>query len=338
MAGNVESLGFSPPYHALNGTRAINATKLDIIRSMLCVGYPSRNAAIRHVGIWRARMLTALVTGYLDDTLATTQYFDNLEQSEKAGASFLLGEAFTHWYAESRMNVRILVHVRGLPGCVWNGTGAPFALKYAWNGHVGRYPEDYSPHFPRQLPPEGSRPDFIGFAGGERHVFESKGRLRKPSAETIDKALGQVSKLHSIRGVPPDTRCACFFMFRKSGVEGMVIDPPAAWEGLDLQFDELAAAEKAYAFFLESETRNLDDEVGKGFVGQRLDNGFYFAIDRRIVDILRDPPKDAEARQTRFAELLDILETEQPFLEGRREDGVVASGLNGTLLMDRSSD
>jgi len=41
-------------------------------------------------------MLVAMATGYLEPTLSTTPYFRNLEQTEKVGVSFLLGEAFAH--------------------------------------------------------------------------------------------------------------------------------------------------------------------------------------------------------------------------------------------------
>lgn len=63
-------------------------------------------------------------TGYLDASLNTTAYFRSLEQSEKVGVSFLFGEAFTHWYAQSQMSVQYLVHVAGLASCRW---GSPTA-------------------------------------------------------------------------------------------------------------------------------------------------------------------------------------------------------------------
>jgi hypothetical protein len=155
-------------------------------------------------------MLTAMVRGDLDDSLATTLYFRNLEQSEKVGVSFLLGEAFAHWFAQHHMQVPILVPVTGLPGCQWASASTTLALK---NG--------------AQLPAEKSRPDFIGIRRHERHVFESKGRIRHPSTQTIAKALGQVSKIATVNGAIPTTRCVTAFMFKASGSSGMVVDPPA---------------------------------------------------------------------------------------------------------------
>jgi hypothetical protein len=91
MAGDVEVSNFTGRFATLNGSSPITATRADIIRSLLTVGYPSRKAALRKVGPWRVRMLVAMATGYLDRALNTTQYFRNLEQTEKVGVSFLLG-------------------------------------------------------------------------------------------------------------------------------------------------------------------------------------------------------------------------------------------------------
>lgn len=104
MAGQVTSSNFTGSFSGLNGTATLTATRPDIIRSLLTVGYPSRRSAVRVVGPWREKMLFAMATGYLDLALNSTAYFRNLEQSEKAAISFLFGEAFTHWYAQARMN------------------------------------------------------------------------------------------------------------------------------------------------------------------------------------------------------------------------------------------
>jgi hypothetical protein len=209
MAGLVESANFSGRFGALNGFSSLTATRADIIRSLLAVGYPSRRAAVKVVGPWRERMLVAMATGYLDPSLNTTAYFRNLEQTEKVGVSFLLGEAFTHWYAQDRMNIEYLVHFAGLATCTWVSPSSPMPPKAG-----------------ATAPPPKARPDFIGIRLRERHVFESKGRIRRPSQSTISKALGQVSALRSINSKPPDTRCASFFMLKAAGAEGKVLDPP----------------------------------------------------------------------------------------------------------------
>lgn len=211
MPLNLSASGFSGRFAALNGTRTLVPSHADIIRSLLTVGYPSRRKAVQVVGTWRETMLAAMATGYLEPSLHTTSYYRSLEQTEKVGVSFLLCEAFTHWYAQSQMKVTILLHVAGLASCRWATTTTPVTPK------VGAMP-----------PAPKSRPDFIGLRWRERHVFESKGRTRAPSSSTVSKALGQVSALHTVNGRPPTTRCANFFMFKASGAEGKVVDPPGS--------------------------------------------------------------------------------------------------------------
>ena len=209
MAVIVEATKFTGRFSALNGTKTLSATRADIIRSLLTVGYPSRKVAVKVVGRWRERMLLAMATGYLDQNLRTTRYFRSLEQTEKVGVSFLLGQAFTHWYAERYMNIEYLVHFAGVADCKWVTPTKAVAPK------AGAAP-----------PPAKSRPDFIGIRRTERHVFESKGRQRKPSGSAEAKALGQVSALSSVNGKKPTTRCATFFMLKAAGAEGRVVDPP----------------------------------------------------------------------------------------------------------------
>lgn len=319
MAGNVASEGFSGSLAGLNGSAPIAATRPDIIRSLLTVGYPSRKAAIKSVGRWREKLLVAMATGYLDGKLGTTRYFRNLEQSEKVGVSFLLGEAFTHWYAQDRMRIEFLVHVTGLTNCTWSGVSAAAPLK------TGATP-----------PSNKSRPDFIGIRRTERHVFESKGRIRKPSAATVSKGLGQVSKLQSVNGVVPTTRCATFFMLREAGAEGRVIDPPGAADGLSVAFDQRDALAKAHSFFLDIEPRDLSDEVGEGFVGREIEDGVFFSLDRKIFGTMRERPDDATMRQHQFDEVFGILEGRSEFYEGKRA-AEMSPGPDGTLLLDRRS-
>jgi hypothetical protein len=317
MAGVVEALKFSGRFRSLNGITSLTATRPDIIRSLLTVGYPSRRAAVSVVGPWRERMLVAMATGYLDSTLNTTSYFRNLEQTEKVGVSFLLGEAFTHWYAQDRMNIEYLVHVAGLATCKWVAPSSALPPK------AGAVP-----------PSPKSRPDFIGVSRLERHVFESKGRIRRPSASTTSKALGQVSALRSINGKRPTTRCASFFMLKASGTEGKVLDPPHKGDGIGVVFDDHDALAKACSFFLDGPTVSLSDKIGEGYVGREIENGIFFGIDKRILEAIRERPSTAEARLSRVAEIFAILGDRAQAYQSRR-DATASPGRDGTLLVDR---
>lgn len=319
MSLTVTSANFSGRFTALNGTNTFLPTHADIVRSLLTVGYPSRRAAVRVVGPWREEMLVAMATGYLDSSLNTTAYYRSLEQTEKVGVSFLFGEAFTHWYAQSQMSVPFLLHVAGLGSCRWASSTTPVAPK------IGATP-----------PPPKSRPDFIGIRRRERHVFESKGRTRAPSPSTIAKALGQVSSLASINGRPPTTRCASFFMFKATGTQGRVVDPPAAVNGVDLQFDDFEAIARAYSFFLDRPVIDLSDQVGDGYVGRAINDDVFFGIDKKIFAAVRESPLNGRSRFMRFLEISAIIDESAQRFENRQDRGV-SSGPDGLLLVDRRS-
>ena len=258
-----------------------------------------------------------MATGYLDRSLSTTAYFRNLEQTEKVGVSFLLGEAFTHWYAQARMNIEYLVHVAGLATCSWV---SPSSLVTPKVGAAAPLPK--------------SRPDFIGIRRQERHVFESKGRIRRPSASTISKALGQASALRSINGKAPTTRCASFFMLKAAGAEGKVLDPPEGADGIGVIFDERDALANAYSFFLDGPTDSLFHQVSEGYVGREIEEGVFFGVDKRILAAIGERPSTGGARRRRVAEIFAILADQAQFYQGRR-DANASPGTDGTLLIDR---
>jgi hypothetical protein len=78
----------------------------------------------------------------------------------------------------------------------------------------------------------------------------------------------------------------------------------------------------------------LADEVGEGFVGQEIDDRVFFALDRKIFDIMRERPDDATMRQQRLDELFGILEGRADFYEGKR-GAELSPGGDGMLLLDR---
>lgn len=319
MAGKVEVSQFTGAFVTLNGTTDINATRADIIRSLLTVGYPSRKEAIRKVGLWRTRMLSAMAYGYLDRALRTTGYFRNLEQTEKVGVSFLLGQAFTHWFAQDRMGIEFLEHVAGFKSITWKTSSATVPPKAG-----------ASTSSPK------SRPDFIGMKKTEKHVFESKGRIRRPAQSAVAKALGQVSALRAINGTQPATRCATFFMLKASGAEGQVIDPEGDAAGIEVNFDDWELITRSYAFFLDGENAALPDVAAEGYVGREIDDGVFFAIDKQVLSAAsgQGQPASASERQQRRDEVFDILAHRAGhYLERRTED--VSPGPDGTLLIDR---
>ncbi|MCP1760973.1 hypothetical protein [Bradyrhizobium japonicum] len=318
MAGKVEVSQFTGAFAKLNGSTDITATRPDIIRSLLTVGYPSRKAALRKVGPWRIRMLSAMGYGYLDLALRTTAYFRNLEQTEKVGVSFLLGQAFTHWFAQERMDIAFLLHVAGFGSATWGTSSAGASPK------TGASP-----------PLPNSRPDFIGMKKAEMHVFESKGRIRRPAQSAIAKALGQVSALRSIDGTQPATRCATFFTLKASGAEGQVIDPEADAAGLELTFDPWEMIAETYSFFLDGENAGLPDPASEGYVGREIDAGVYYAVDKKVLDaVAGQAPTSTSERQQRLDEIFGILAHRAGSYRERRTEEVSA-GPEGLLLVDQ---
>jgi hypothetical protein len=317
LLGFVEAKKFTGRFRTLNGLNPLDATRQDIIRSLLTVGYRSQKAAVRVVGPWRERMLVAMATGYLDRSLRTTRYFRSLEQTEKVGVSFLLGQAFTHWYAQRHMDIEYLVHVAGVQGCKWVSPRKLVAPK------AGATP-----------PSLKSRPDFIGIRRTEKHVFESKGRLRRPTASAIAKALGQVSAVVSINGRKPTTRCATFFMLKAGGAEGKVIDPAEEGAQVGVVFDEFDAIAKAYSFFLDGPTVDLTDEIGPGYVGREIEKDVFFGLDKVIFKAVSERPTSARSRRARVRNIFALLSARQQVYEARGGANE-STGRDGTLLLDR---
>ena len=312
------SNGFPPSLKHLNALSSLDARHIDIQRSLITVGYQSRDAALKTVGPWRAVLLLSMAEGYLSKSMRATPYFQNLEQSEKVGVSFLLGQAFTHWYAQSRMGLQYLLHVESLKSHGWTPTVATSRRKKG-----------------AAKPANKSRPDFVGFAPGEYHIFESKGRQRNPDAKARAKALGQVSKIEKINGSAAVTRCATFFMMKSAGVEGIVDDPQGDDDAYDLTFDVDEAAMKAYAFFLSGQDiiTPLHTPAGEGFVGAEIQPNVFLGADRSVVKILEEPSAPAAEESEKADRVQQILESRRADYEERNIRNV-SVGTDGIILID----
>jgi hypothetical protein len=167
------------------------------------------------------------------------------------------------------------------------------------------------------------------------HVFESKGRVRRPAQSAIGKALGQVSALRSVNGTQPATRCATFFTLKASGAEGKVIDPEGDAKGVEVTFDPWEMITEAYSFFLDGENVDIADVMGEGYVGREVDAGVFFAIDKKVLGVAAgQAPTSASERQQRLDEVFGILAHRAIFYRERRTEEV-SPGPDGMLLIDR---
>lgn len=281
-------------YPGLNGSKPLTATKLEIERSLLMVGYPSAQAAIAMVGSWRATLLSALVEGYLTSQLRPSRYFLALEPSERLSTTFLLAQAFTHWAADAHLSVPILLHVTGATP-VWSLASMPGA------GKTGAGPVK-----------QKSRPDFIGIAPRGYHVFESKGRSLPTSSTSrsstvasgcMKDALAQVSRIATVGGAAPKTRSAAVWVLRPTGLRGYITDPPRAHASYDLKFDLSRALMKYYRIALDA-AASLDGREGAHFVRFPLSERRELVVDKKLLRLLRGLEKHVVAGD----EVLALLE------------------------------
>src|SRR5579859_2181907 len=312
----IEGSGFPASYRRLHRARPFSVawTRADIARSLLTVGYGSRNAAIANVGRWRAHLLLNMVRGYLDPALVPTPYFWNLEQSERVVVSFLFGQAFTHRFAQHQMGIPHLLHAQGL----WTRAG-----------RSARPKTGASPSRPR------SRPDFIGFEGAEVHVLESQGRSgRKQTAKEEADALGQVSVVGRVGRIAPTTRVACFSCFGLGGSRVFAIDPPAdSIDLLNLSYDEWFILRRAHQFFLEDHKEEFElwTEERVRFIGAPLGQ-FVYAIDKEVLGFLLS----GDAQGERATVSLQKVLAEKQELYDRLNTETRSVGPDGVMVIDRT--
>jgi hypothetical protein len=313
-------------YPGLNGSKQLTASKADIKRSLLMVGYLSSGDAITQVGLWRATLLNALVEGYLTHRLQPTNYFLSLEPSERVSMTFLIGQAFTHWVADAHMSIPILLHVIGASP-KWGLAPLPMV------GKNGSGPVKNK-----------SRPDFIGISPSGFHVFESKGRSVQAKTKTksstiasscMKDALAQVSRISLVNGRPPVTRTASVWILRPGGTEGFITDPPKKVQSFDLDFDLRKALLNYYRIVLDApkifQTKNRSN-----FIRFHINTETYLFFEPELQEtILR-----LEKNKIKAKEVLNYLEGRSAFYTRlRRSIGPAPSisfGLDGVGLVSKS--
>lgn len=175
----------------------------DLVRSALLCGHlPPGNfwpfyGYRGHSAIWRASITRAhLAADTVANRFVPTSDYRLLDATERGFVSWLLGSSLTHLVAQRRVGLPVLLHL----------TAYSAAFGVTFNSRL--------------------RPDFIApMLGGQWAVFEAKGRARlRPAAMTH--AKHQTNAITSIGGVTPALRAACMSVFRVSGLEVELQDPP----------------------------------------------------------------------------------------------------------------
>jgi hypothetical protein len=161
-------------------------------------------------------------------------------------------------------------------------------------------------------------------------LFESKGRSTSISSSLIATALAQASMITAINGQRPLTRVAACFVFKSSGISGRIQDPDPAPTGLKLEFDEIIAATKAYAFFLDPDVRDSLSALIPGFQCVALDDGVVYGIDSHILPQL-DGLRTLRGDNRTIEPLLAFLDQRQAAYAVRR-DNQTSVGAEGIIL------
>jgi hypothetical protein len=143
--------------------------------------------------------------------------------------------------------------------------------------------------------------------------------------------------IRTINGNAPTTRVAACFSFGPGGVGGQVRDPDPSSTGLELEFDDLLAMRKTYAFFMEPEFRNSAEELEPGFRCVDIGYGVVYGIDAELL------PKFDDAthmpHENRTAEpILGLLNSRREVYAERRSeelsvghDGILLKGVTAPL-------
>ena len=274
---------------------------------------------------WWSLRGVATIFSLLTSDLFPTPGFKHQTASQRKGDAFLLGEALTHWFAQTHLGATIVVPLEQHSGVlVPTATSAP-------------YPKSMPKYFRHTVKPGiKSEPDFLAFSSaGQVHVLESKGRAgfnsygvtEKEINAARNKALRQVCKIATVNGLPPVTRTACVFAFDQSGLIGQITDPPetrpyhyvAEWPQLIRQ---------AYATVLDPLFESAAREIGGNYVGIEFMPGWRFGIDRSVYKLVRSV-EDIETA----GRLLSFLTDFTPDADGARLAGESSAGSDGHIII-----
>ncbi|MBE9527160.1 MAG: hypothetical protein IME94_09330 [Proteobacteria bacterium] len=266
---------FSKPYDHLNGNKSQKVTPLDLARAMITIGHGSWYSAFNH-NIFRVGELICKALAFseiVNSNLVLTKGFHRLNQSEKATVSYYFGQGLTKLYSEKHLKVKYLFHVDDYISFINYHTKGSAKSKIT----IGNSSKN------------ASRPDLIGFVKrNNSHILEAKGNSTGYQKNTMQHAINQVSQIISYNGVTPLTRTACFFDLSNTPIKGIIIDPENDDNGIILEFDEDAAMNKYYSFFIENYqrfTRTINIGKYEYSVAAIGSPNINFGFDKRILEL-----------------------------------------------------
>lgn len=248
-----------------NGVRDLRFSEKSLLRAVVVAGQgPNLNsksrAARADATMRRSAILSALdMSG---STLIPTQEFLAAGSTDMAVKSQFVGHA-------------LCVHA------------ALFEQKIPWLVDIEnkKLVSKYKPKFGRTK----KRPDFIGLDNQKRwYVFESKGRVTKPTPANLKDWKEQATAITQIKGkVVSQHIVSAAFLRRREEWELLWVDPPAHEDGIQFEFDDISYFDAYYdpiRELIERESLTLTTDDGLLYYIPLLDA--YVGIHRTIVNAL----------------------------------------------------
>ena len=226
----------------------------------------------------------------------------HLTASQRKSDAFLLGEALTHWFAQTHLGANIVVPLEAHTGTL---VSRPVSATY---------PKSMPKYFHHSVKPGAkSEPDFLAFSTTSQiHVLESKGRAGfgsygvtgKEINAARNKALRQACKIATVNGLPLVTRTACVFAFDRSGLVGQITDPPET-QPYDYVAEWRQLIRQAYATVLDPLFENSASDIDSNYIGIEFMPGWRFGIDRHVYKLVRSV-EDTESAEWLLAYLTEF--------------------------------
>ncbi len=202
-------------------------TKADISRAFLQIGFRSYKNVTSTYSVHRIREIynksRAYVREYAGHLALNEDYFQ-VEQSEKTGISYFLGQALTALFAERFLDCAWVNHYKNFTGKLSETPARKTRPKIA----VANAPASFR------------EPDLLGYqAKGKIHLLEAK-FYRSFRQSVFAKAVYQLSRVNTLDGYAPESRSVCYFQGSRKQIIGTIVDPEEDVDAFDYQFNSQA--------------------------------------------------------------------------------------------------
>ena len=209
-----EARGFGPQY-GMNGDGSINTTWPGLVHAAITVGRRRWRDVLKHgrYSLFEILYRTAMLRANLQRSqgeIRKSDAYHGLDPSEKAAASYFIGQTLASLMARKLFGVRWLMHLD-----VYHNTLQPHLLK-------------------------SGRPDLVGSDAMKRwYVIEAKGRSHGFKRDVVAKAKEQTRKLRTVCGRAPRLRVASVAYFSRGSLSMRLEDPVGQdMDAIDWDFTE----------------------------------------------------------------------------------------------------